>query len=261
MTEPDDVPPVRRTRWWLELILIAAVYEIYSWVADRAPRDAAVQHGKAILSFEQALGIDIEKSVNHWWVGHSHWVLVGGNLYYDLMHFIVPTAALLWVFFFRHPIYIRVRTPLLIVSLAALAVFWLWPTAPPRLIPGLGIYDTIARVHTLGGGGSHGMTAQENPFASLPSLHVAWATWACYAVWCSTKSRVWRTLLALNVATMAFLVVATGNHWVSDVVAGFAGLFASVGVTVLLTMAWRRIRTPSVSATEPVAASIDDARR
>ena len=85
----------------------------------------------------------------------------------------------------------------MVVSLAALAVFWLWPTAPPRLLPELGIYDTIARVHTLGGGGSHGMTAAENPFGALPSLHVAWATWSCYAVWCSHPlatcgARCWR---------------------------------------------------------------------
>ncbi len=256
----DDVHHLR-TPWWLELGLIFGVYWVYSWVADRAPRDLAVHNGLSILHFEQALGIDIEKSVNAWWVSGGHSVIVLGNLYYDLMHFIVPTGTLLWIFFAKHKIYVRVRTPLLIVSLAALAVFWWWPSAPPRLIPGLGIYDTIANVHTLGGGGSHGMTAAENPFASFPSLHVAWATWACYAVWCATRSKVWRGLVAFNVAMMSFLVVATGNHWVSDVVAGFAGLFAAVGLTVLISLAWRSVRPATVSATEPVPASINDARR
>ncbi|MDX6229732.1 MAG: hypothetical protein QOI76_3122 [Frankiales bacterium] len=259
--QPAAATVVKRSPWWLELVLVAGVYWVYSWVADRAPRHNPLHNGRSILSLEKTLHLDVEYTLNRAWTTHGHGLIVFGNLYYDLMHFIVPVGTLLWVYFYRHDIYRRLRTPLLLVSLAALAVFWLWPTAPPRLLTGLGIYDTIARVHTLGGGGSHGMTASENPFGALPSLHVAWATWAAYAVWTTTRSALWRSLLALNVVVMAFMVIATGNHWVADVVAGFGGLFASVAVTVLLGVAWQRWRPQPVSATERVPASIDDARR
>jgi hypothetical protein len=259
--EPSAASVIKRSPWWLELVLVAGVYWVYSWVADRAPRHNPLHNGRSILSLEKTLHVNIEYTLNHDWTSHGRDLIVFGNLYYDLMHFIVPVGGLLWVYFYRHETYRRLRTPLLIVSLAALAVFWLWPTAPPRLLPELGIYDTIARVHTLGGGGSHGMTASENPFGALPSLHVAWATWAAYAVWSGTPSRLWRTLLAVNVAVMAFMVIATGNHWVVDVVAGFAGLFASVAITELLHRLWLRWHPQPVSATEPVPASIDDARR
>jgi hypothetical protein len=258
---PTAPAAIKRAPWWIELVLIGAAYLIYSWISDRAPRGAALSHGGSILRFERDLRINIEHSLNHWWTSGGHSVIVGGNLYYDLMHFIVPVGTLLWVYFFRHQTYVRVRTPLLLVSLAALAVFWLYPTAPPRLIPSLGLYDTIANVHTLGGGGSHGMTAAENPFAAPPSLHVAWATWACYAVWCSARSVLARSLLAANVAIMAFLVVATGNHWVSDVLAGMAGVALAVWVTMVLRRAWHQLRGHPVSATEPDPASIVDARR
>jgi len=251
----------KRAPWWIELVVIGAGYWVYSWVANQAPRKDPIHNGQAILSFEKTLHVNLEHTLNHDWTSHGRALMVFGNLYYDLMHFIVPVGALLWVYFRRHQIYVRVRTPLFMVSLVGLAVFWLWPTAPPRLIPTLGIYDTIARVHTLGGGGSHGMTAAENPFGALPSLHVAWATWACYAVWCSTRSVLWRSLLAFNVALMSFLVIATGNHWVSDVVAGFGGVFASVAITALVGHGWRRRPGQPVSASEPVPASIDDARR
>ena len=261
VAEPPAAEVVKRSPWWLELILIAVVYEVYSWVADRAPRGPALHNGRQILAFERTWHLTLEHRLNHFWTSHGRGLIVFGNLYYDLMHFVVPVGTLLWVFFYRHAIYRRVRTPLLLVSLAALAVFWLWPTAPPRLLPELGLYDTIARVHTLGGGGSHGMTASEDPFAAMPSLHVAWASWACYAVWSSTRSVLWRTLLALNVAIMAFMVLATGNHWVSDVLAGFSGLWACVGVTALLMWGWQRRTSATVSAREPVPASIDDARR
>ena len=251
----------RRAPWWFEIVLIAGIYLIYSWVADRAPRDAAVDHGRSILRFEKSLHVNIEHTFNHLWTTHGRGLIVFGNLYYDLMHFIVPVGALVWVYFFRHQVYRRVRTPLLIVSLIALAVFWLWPTAPPRLLPELGLYDTIARVHTLGGGGSHGITASENPFASLPSLHVAWATWAAYAVWTASRNAVLRALVALNVIVMSFLVVATGNHWVSDVVAGATGVLVSVLLSYGAVSIWRALQPRPVSATEPVPASIDDARR
>jgi hypothetical protein len=259
--EPPAQEVVKRAPWWLELIIIAAAYWIYSWISDRAPRGAAMHNGRQILSFEKSLRINIEHSLNHWWTSGGHAVIVGGNLYYDLMHFIVPVGTLLWAYFFRHRIYLRVRTPLLVVSLLALAVFWLWPTAPPRLLPELGLYDTIARVHTLGGGGSHGMTAAENPFAAFPSLHVAWATWSAYAVWCGTRSKVWRGLLALNVAIMAFLVVATGNHWISDVLAGSSGVALSVLLAWVGRTAWHSGRRQPVSADPADPASIVDARR
>ncbi|BEP14996.1 hypothetical protein acdb102_33070 [Acidothermaceae bacterium B102] len=261
LAEPATETRERRAPWWFEAVLIGGSYLIYSWVADRAPRDRALSNGRSILSFEKSTHLNIERTLNDLWTSHGHSLIVAGNLYYDLMHFIVPVGTLLWVYFFRHDFYRRVRTPLLIVSLIALAVFWLWPTAPPRLIPELGLYDTIARVHTLGGGGSHGMTAAENPFASLPSLHVAWATWSAYAIWTSTRDVFWRCLLALNVVVMSFLVVATGNHWISDVIAGAGGVAVSVGFAYAVTSAWRASRRPPVSATEPVPASIDDARR
>lgn len=258
---PSPDTPTKRSPWWIEVLLLGAGYWVYSWIADQAPRRDPLHNGRQILEFEQSLHIDIEHAVNQWWASNPHAVLVLGNLYYDLMHFIVPVGTLLWVYFFRPEIYRRVRTPLVIVSLVALAIFWAWPTAPPRLLPGLGIYDTIAQVHTLGGGGSHGMTASENPFGSFPSLHVAWATWACYAIWSSTRSVLWRLLLALNVAAMGFIVIATGNHWVLDVVAGFFGVFASIGLMVAAGLAWRAARRSPASATAPVPASIVDARR
>jgi membrane-associated phospholipid phosphatase len=252
---------VKRAPWWIELGLLFGGYLVYSAVADRAPRGAAISHGRSMLRFEKDLRINIEQSLNSWWTSLGHTLIVLGNQYYDLMHFIVPVGTLLWVYFFKHDFYRRVRTPLVVVSLAALAVFWLYPTAPPRLIPELGLYDTIARVHTLGGGGSHGMTAAENPFAALPSLHMAWATWSCYAVWTSTRSRLWRALLALNVAIMAFLVVATGNHWVSDVLAGMSGVGLSVLLSYAVTAAWQSPRPHPVSADTADPASIIDARR
>src|ERR1700712_880568 len=125
LAEPSAKTVARRASWWLEIVFLGAGYLVYGWVADRAPRDRALANGRSILSFEKSTHIGIEHWLNQHWTTHGRDLIVAGNLYYDLMHFIVPVGTLLWVYFFRHEFYRRVRTPLVIVSLVALAVFWL----------------------------------------------------------------------------------------------------------------------------------------
>ena len=57
----------------------------------------------------------------------------------------------------------------------------------------------------------------------MPSLHIAWATWSSIAVWWMTTKR-WPRALALAYPLLTtFAVIATGNHYLVDALAG-AGL-------------------------------------
>ena len=60
----------------------------------------------------------------------------------------------------------------------------LYPVAPPRLAgPDTGTVDTLA---TVGGVWSydHGVLERiSDPYAALPSLHPAWATWCGLLLW------------------------------------------------------------------------------
>jgi membrane-associated phospholipid phosphatase len=77
-------------------------------------------------------------------------------------------------------------------------------------------------------------------YAALPSLHVAWAGWCGCAIIRSSESR-WRWLALAYPAATSFVVVATANHYVLDVVAG-----ASLALLTLLTFdGVKRPRTQS----------------
>lgn len=207
----------------LHVVLLGLAYVAYSEVADRAPRaaGAALARTRMLQSWEHRLHIGVELPVNRWWAA-SHLREYVGNYYYDGMHFLVPLTVLVWLFVAHRSRYPVALAGLVAASLLGLAGFYLFPTAPPRLLPHAGFIDTVARVHTFGGGGAHGMTAQENPFAAMPSLHVAWAAWSTRWVVTLARRLLVRVLLVLHVALTVFVIVATGNHLLLDAVAGVA---------------------------------------
>jgi hypothetical protein len=208
-----------------EILFVLVGYWLYSLVADAAPRIAstAIRHAEDLRHVEADLHIGIEHAVNSWWVGWRT-TIMAGNLYYDLMHFAVPVGVLVFLFLRRPALYPRYRTALLVASLLGLVVFWVWPVAPPRLLPHAGFVDTVATVRTLGSGGSHGMTSAENPFAAMPSLHVCWALWAAVGVFALTRRRWVRGLAVAHPLITTFVIVATGNHLLADAFGGMAVL-------------------------------------
>lgn len=223
----------------VHLLLLGLAYVGYSAVADRAPRHgaAALARTRALRIWERRLHIGVELSVNRWWAA-SHLREFLGNYYYDGMHFLVPLSVLVWLFLAHRSRYPAALTGLVLASLLGLAGFYLFPTAPPRLLPNGGFLDTVARVHTFGGGGSHGMTAEENPFAAMPSLHVAWAVWSARWVVTLAGRSVPRVLSVAHVAATVFVIVATGNHLLLDAVGGVA----VVAVAEVLVAALQRGR-------------------
>jgi hypothetical protein len=88
----------------------------------------------------------------------------------------------------------------------------LYPVAPPRLFPAIGVIDT----HDLLGR-RHGFI---NEFAAVPSLHVGWTITAGYALCRSWRGHVWRYLAYIPGLVMAVTVVMTGNHYWFDGVVG-----------------------------------------
>ena len=54
----------------------------------------------------------------------------------------------------------------------------------------------------------------------MPSLHIAWALWCTLAVWRMTRARWVRAAARLYPCLTALAVLATGNHFVLDVLAG-----------------------------------------
>ncbi len=101
------------------------------------------------------------------------------------------------------------------VLVVADVVFFLWPTRPPWM--DLGATRVIAGV----GANAHSIP-DNNPFAALPSLHVAMPL--LYAIWFARRDDAWlrRLAPAIGIWTLAiaFAVVYGAEHYLAGVVAG-----------------------------------------
>jgi hypothetical protein len=204
-----------------ELVLIAVFLAVYEEIRDHIVQagGAAASHALSVVSAERVLGIFHERAVQALFTG-SDTVTDAFNVYYGGTHFLVPAAALAWLLL-RHPgRYARARTALAATTAVAFACFWLFPVAPPRLLPGsFGIVDTMRAT-----GSGHVETTlistAGDQYASMPSLHVAWAIWCALALYPVVRHRALRVLVAAYPVMTTLVVVATGNHFFLDAAAG-----------------------------------------
>jgi membrane-associated phospholipid phosphatase len=131
--------------------------------------------------------------------------------------FTVLGLVLLFVYLRRNWAFTRLRNTLLLANLIGLVGFVLMPTAPPRMFPELGFVDTLA-----GFGINHDSAIvrnDANPYAAMPSLHAADALIVGVGLFLVVRSR-WRYLWLLWPVWVWFSVIATGNHFWLDILAG-----------------------------------------
>ncbi|WP_415925215.1 bifunctional glycosyltransferase 87/phosphatase PAP2 family protein [Streptomyces sp. ME19-01-6] len=226
--------PLSRPNLLLELMFIRIGYFGYSYVRAHAPdsRTLAESHGHQILTAEKWLSIDIE----HWFnsvVADTPWLRDTMNWYYSTFHFLVPLSLLAWLYLRRPVTYRWARTPLALATMLALVGFWLYPTAPPRLM-GLGFIDTAHGPQDLDNPDFGALTELSNQYAAMPSLHVGWSLW-CGVVIAIVAPYVWMKVLGLLYPLMTTaVIVGTANHWVLDAVGGAVVVSAGFGLQYLL---------------------------
>jgi len=239
-------PVDARPRWWTQILLVAAVWWSYDAINNLSPLRAtsALAHGSAILRIETWLHLDAERGLNSWLAAHA---LVGRWLgdFYDIAHFAVTIAVLVWVWW-RHPRhYVLLRNALLGINAIGFLVYWAFPVAPPRMLAGLGFVDVIAVTHSIGAWSTGAFASQANEYAAMPSLHVAWALWCTLAVWSICADRRARAVAGGYSVVVAVVVLATANHYLLDVVAGaattlVAGSAVFLGRRPMALLPWRR---------------------
>ncbi|WP_392891868.1 bifunctional glycosyltransferase 87/phosphatase PAP2 family protein [Streptomyces sp. LN699] len=220
----------------LELLLTRVGYSIYSHIraAATAGRDLAEANGSRIHGIEKALGIDIEHAVNHAVVNRP-WLEAFFDFYYTSFHFVVPMGILAVLYWRRPADYRWARASLGLATVLALVGFWLYPLAPPRLMPDLGFIDTVHGVQDLANPQYGAMTAISNQYAAMPSLHFGWSLW-CGIVIVVLAPKGWQKLLgALHPLITVCAIVATANHWVLDAVGGALVVGAGFGLVHVLS--------------------------
>jgi membrane-associated phospholipid phosphatase len=174
-----------------------------------------------IIDVERTLHVFVEPSVQAWAI-NKHWLIDGADWVYVNGHFFVTFAVLAFIYARRNDSFYFVRNMFMIAMGLALIGYWLYPTAPPRLMPEWGFTDAISQFVT-GGTGSVDTGATKafvNFYAAVPSMHVCFAVMIGGSMCRLTRWRPGKVLWALYPLVITFVVVATANHFLTDVFLG-----------------------------------------
>jgi hypothetical protein len=151
------------------------------------------------------------------------------NLYYDILHFPLLGACLVWLYARHRADYPRIRTTVALFTGVSLLI-QLIPVAPPRLLTSTGMVDTAVLYGQSVYAWSGGFDADE--FSAMPSVHVGWALIVAIAVITVSRNR-WRWLATAYPVLTLLVVAVTANHFWLDGIAA--------AILVALVMAAQRV--------------------
>jgi hypothetical protein len=176
----------------------------------------ALPRARWLWHAERVLRLPSETSVQRLFLPHP--LLVQAfNLYYDILHFPVLGACLIWLYARHRSRYPEIRTTVALFTMISLLIQFI-PVAPPRLLPATGMVDTAVRYGQSVYSWHGGFDADE--LSAMPSVHVGWALIVAIAVITVSRSR-WRWLAAGYPLLTMLAVVVTANHfWLDGVAAG-----------------------------------------
>jgi hypothetical protein len=231
-----------RARAQIGLFLFA--YLVYSAARFFTVGDlpSARDHADWIVNLERSTGTGVEASVQAAFAGTwMMWVL--NHLYLIAQLGVIP-AVLIFLYKRNPAIYATLRNTILATWLISVPVYGLFPVAPPRLAD-IGISDTITQ-GTSFAMNSNVTTSFYNELAAVPSLHVGFAVAVGFALFAALKHPALKVLALLWGPIIGLAVVATGNHFVFDMVAGVAASAAGYGLGAVAARI--RIKRPSTVA-------------
>jgi PAP2 superfamily len=238
-------------RWlphgWLDalrqLALFAGAYYVYRIVRGIVDGQAglAFENARTLVDVERAMGLFFEPGLQTWAREHIDWLVWFANWMYVNSHFVVTTTFLIWLYLARNYAYYYVRNMFLIAMGLALVGYTAFPTAPPRFMPEWGFTDTVAGF--VGEAAENSANVLYNPFAAVPSMHVAFALMIAIPAIMLVKHRVLKIAWGLYPALVTFVVVVTANHFWLDaalgaMVAGVSAWAATAALARARPQAW-----------------------
>jgi hypothetical protein len=217
-----------------QVLLFAIAYYGYRVVRgavdDPMNAASAFENARQLINFEQSLGIFVEPTVQAWAatkpliVDPASWIYVNAQV-------TVTVASLAYLYLVHNKSFYFVRNMFAVAMAVALATYALLPTAPPRFFPEWGFVDSVS--DALGvSSDSVTVNALFNPYAAVPSMHVAFALMIGVPMSRLGRHRATRIVWGAYPMLVTFVIVATGNHFFVDaflgaVTAGLAAWAAS----------------------------------
>jgi len=206
-------------------------------------------HVDAQLAFDKAIGAGQVPTVwlqqHLWHAGHPRWYDYGVWAVYMTHFFAVwVTAAVIWCV--ARERFRRYAATAVALSLCAFATYWAFPAQPPWMagqsIKMAGVDRIVPEVWgQLGVGTAQSLYENRdfvNPVAAMPSLHAAFPLMLMLFFW--SAGRWVRLALGLYTLAMAFTLVYGGEHFVIDILAGWAMALAVHFVVTAISRSRRR---------------------
>lgn len=223
-----------------------AIVLIAVWAYELARRliepnwAVATENARRIAELEQGLSFAWEQSVQRAFLGLPE-LVEAMNLFYFVGHFLLTGLFFIWLYHRSKDGFRSFRNGFLTATAIAVVIHWQFPTAPPRLISGLGITDTL-RLFWNVDIGSPRVDGFSNPVAAVPSLHAGWAVGVGVGLIRYATQRWLKVLGVLYPLAVTLTIVVTGNHFIFDALAGAAVLAAGFLIVRLpkLPGSWRR---------------------
>jgi membrane-associated phospholipid phosphatase len=239
---------------WLPFFGLLVLYDFLRGAVAVTPAQA---HVVAQIDLDKALAGGAVPTVwlqeHLWTAGHPHWYDYGVWAVYMTHFFAVwVTAAVLWRVS-RHR-FRRYAAVTIVLTLGAFVTYWLYPAQPPWLTAAALDLPPVDRIVPEVWGQLGVPTAQSayenghlvNTVAAMPSLHAAYPFMLLLFFW--SAGRYARIGLGLYTIAMGFALVYAGEHYVTDILAGWA--MAAV-VYAVVTAAARKVATRRGHAPAP----------
>jgi membrane-associated phospholipid phosphatase len=217
---------------WLDALrqiaLFGGAYYAYRLVRGFVDGQAtlAFENARALVNFERDLGLFFEPGLQSWAQGEE-WIVTAANWMYVNSHFVVTTTFLIWLYIARNHAYYYVRNMFMVAMGLALVGYLAYPTAPPRFMPEWGFSDTVAA--WAGETAETSANVLYNPFAAVPSMHVAFALMIAIPALMLVRRFALKVLWAIYPLVVTFVVMVTANHFWMD---------AALGAMVAALSAW-----------------------
>jgi len=160
-----------------QVLLFFCAYYAYrivrGLVDDPQGATVAFDNARHLIGIERGLHLFVEPSLQAWTVSKpaisdfASWMYINAQTS-------VTVGALVYLYLFHNPSFYWVRNMFMVAMGLALIGYIVYPTAPPRFFPEWGFTDAVSHFT----GVSHdnvSVNALFNPYAAVPSMHVAFA--------------------------------------------------------------------------------------
>lgn len=222
MLKPRVTRPVA-IAWMVvgEFVIVVGLFIVYKYARLLIDPSGAVPFDNAarVLDLERLLRLPNELHVQDVLLTNDALVEVA-NAFYAYVHFPLTGLFVVWLFVRSREHYLQIRTVLILMTGASLAIHTVFPLAPPRMLDGHGFIDTAAAYGPSVYHAAPQADSVANQFAAMPSLHFGWAVAVAIGVIrVSDSPRRW--LWILHPTITLFVIVGTANHyWLDAAVAG-----------------------------------------